>query len=134
MQYVGRAFGTMSRTWSSINPATLSGAIDVIVIEQANGDLACSPFHVRFGKFSMLRPSDKKVTFKVNNEIVHYSMKLGEEGDAFFVFSTESDVPDELKTSPVISPSSSPQSSEEQSLQEPDEFDLGEHNNRQLYV
>ncbi|QSL64583.1 hypothetical protein MERGE_001884 [Pneumocystis wakefieldiae] len=115
MQYVGRAFGTMSRTWSSINPATLSGAIDVIVIEQANGDLACSPFHV---------------TFKVNNEIVHYSMKLGEEGDAFFVFSTESDVPDELKTSPVISPSSSPQSSEEQSLQEPDEFDLGEHNNR----
>lgn len=130
MQYVGRAFGTMSRTWSSINPATLSGAIDVIVIEQANGDLACSPFHVRFGKFSMLRPSDKKVTFKVNNEIVHYSMKLGEEGDAFFVFSTESDVPDELKTSPVISPSSSPQSSEEQSLQEPDEFDLGEHNNR----
>ncbi|EMR10716.1 hypothetical protein PNEG_00866 [Pneumocystis murina B123] len=130
MQYVGRAFGTMSRTWSSINPATLSGAIDVIVIEQANGDLACSPFHVRFGKFSMLRPSDKKVTFKVNNEIVHYSMKLGDEGDAFFVFSTESDVPDELKTSPVISPSSSPQSSEEQSLQEPDEFYLSEHNNR----
>ncbi|KTW31326.1 phosphatidate phosphatase PAH1 [Pneumocystis jirovecii RU7] len=130
MQYVGKAFGTMSRTWSSINPATLSGAIDVIVIEQANGDLACSPFHVRFGKFSMLRPSEKKVTFRVNNEVVQYSMKLGDEGDAFFVFSTESDVPDELKTSPVISPSSSPQSSEETSLQEPDDFDLSEHVSR----
>ncbi|KAG4305873.1 hypothetical protein PORY_000783 [Pneumocystis oryctolagi] len=130
MQYVGKAFGTMSRTWSSINPATLSGAIDVIVIEQANGDLACSPFHVRFGKFSMLRPSEKKVTFRVNNEVVQYSMKLGDEGDAFFVFSTESDVPDELKTSPVISPSSSPQSSEETNLQEPDEFDLSEHGSR----
>ncbi|KAG5438913.1 hypothetical protein PCANB_002243 [Pneumocystis canis] len=125
MQYVGRAFGTMSKTWSSINPATLSGAIDVIVIEQANGDFACSPFHVRFGKFSMLRPSEKKVTFRVNNEVVQYSMKLGDEGDAFFVFSTESDVPEELKTSPVISPSGSPQSSEEQNLQEPDDFDLG---------
>lgn len=120
----------MSRTWSSINPATLSGAIDVIVIEHANGDLACSPFHVRFGKFSMLRPSDKKVTFRVNNEVVKYSMKLGDEGDAFFVFSTESDVPEELKTSPVISPSTSPQSGEELHLQEPDEFDLGEQNHR----
>ena len=39
----------------------LSGAIDVIVVEQENGDLACSPFHVRFGKFSLLLPSEKKV-------------------------------------------------------------------------
>ncbi|CCJ29680.1 unnamed protein product [Pneumocystis jirovecii] len=77
MQYVGKAFGTMSRTWSSINPATLSGAIDVIVIEQANGDLACSPFHVRFGKFSMLRPSEKKVTFRVNNEVVQVFDEIG---------------------------------------------------------
>lgn len=27
----------MSKTWNSINPATLSGAIDVIVVEQENG-------------------------------------------------------------------------------------------------
>ena len=44
-----------------IMQATLSGAIDVVVIEQENGDLACSPFHVRFGKFSLLLPSEKKV-------------------------------------------------------------------------
>lgn len=25
------------------------------------GTLACSPFHVRFGKFSLLRPYEKKV-------------------------------------------------------------------------
>ena len=25
------------------------------------GSLACSPFHVRFGKFSLLRPYEKKV-------------------------------------------------------------------------
>lgn len=27
----------MSKTWNSINPATLSGAIDVIVVEQEDG-------------------------------------------------------------------------------------------------
>lgn len=37
MQYVGRAIGSVSKTWNSINPATLSGAIDVIVIEQEDG-------------------------------------------------------------------------------------------------
>lgn len=76
MQYVGRAIGSVSKTWNSINPATLSGSIDVIVVEQKDGmsmfyghfrtkltagELCCSPFHVRFGKFSLLRPSEKKV-------------------------------------------------------------------------
>jgi phosphatidate phosphatase LPIN len=65
MQYVRRITGTVSNSWNSINPATLSGAIDVIVVEQEDGTLACSPFHVRFGKFQLLRPSDKKVdTFR----------------------------------------------------------------------
>nr|CAI6753979.1 CMF_HP1_G0046440.mRNA.1.CDS.1 [Saccharomyces cerevisiae] len=45
MQYVGRALGSVSKTWSSINPATLSGAIDVIVVEHPDGRLSCSPFH-----------------------------------------------------------------------------------------
>ena len=61
MQYVRSITGTVSKSWNSINPATLSGAIDVIVVEQEDGTLACSPFHVRFGKFQLLRPSDKKV-------------------------------------------------------------------------
>jgi phosphatidate phosphatase LPIN len=61
MQYVRSISGSVSKTWNSINPATLSGAIDVIVIEQEDGTLACSPFHVRFGKFSLLRPYEKKV-------------------------------------------------------------------------
>ncbi|KAG0057915.1 Nuclear elongation and deformation protein 1, partial [Linnemannia elongata] len=50
MQSVGSFFSTVSKFYNEINPATLSGAIDVVVVEQANGDLACSPFHVRFGK------------------------------------------------------------------------------------
>ena len=78
MQYVRSLGGSVSKTWNSINPATLSGAIDVIVVEEDDGrvpcplditstfidiylgSLACSPFHVRFGKFSLLRPYEKK--------------------------------------------------------------------------
>lgn len=36
--------------YSEINGATLTGAIDVIVVEQEDGTFKSSPFHVRFGK------------------------------------------------------------------------------------
>ena len=37
MNYVRSITGTVSKGWNSINPATLSGAIDVIVVEQEDG-------------------------------------------------------------------------------------------------
>ncbi|KAI0463773.1 hypothetical protein LJB42_002778 [Komagataella kurtzmanii] len=131
MQYVGRAIGSVSKTWSSINPATLSGAIDIIVVEQENGDLACSPFHVRFGKFQLLRPSQKKVDFIVNGEKTDLPMKLGDGGEAFFVFETDAAIPSELQTSPVISPVSSPEpasplSTPSRPNSEPDYLELGD--------
>ncbi|KAK9237067.1 Lipin/Ned1/Smp2-domain-containing protein [Lipomyces kononenkoae] len=130
MQYVGRAIGSVSKTWNSINPATLTGAIDVIVIEQESGDLACSPFHVRFGKFALLQPSQKKVDFSVNGKKVDFAMKLGDGGEAFFVFETDNDVPQDLLTSPVMSPTTSAVSSPASvnastaHLQEPEYLDL----------
>ncbi|CAI7636686.1 unnamed protein product [Penicillium pancosmium] len=127
MQYVRSISGSVSKTWNSINPATLSGAIDVIVIEQEDGTLACSPFHVRFGKFSLLRPFEKKVEFKVNGVKQDYAMKLGEGGEAFFVFETTDDIPASLQTSPLVSPASSPKVPSddlESSLQEPEHLDL----------
>ncbi|KAJ5245300.1 hypothetical protein N7489_005396 [Penicillium chrysogenum] len=114
MQLYRSISGSVSKTWNSINPATLSGAIDVIVIEQEDGTLACSPFHVRFGKFSLLRPFEKKVEFKG--------------GEAFFVFETTDDIPASLQTSPLVSPAASPRPQSEPdilpSLQEPDYLDL----------
>jgi len=38
--------GSVSKTWNSINPATLSGAIDVIVIEQEDGKPGLEPFYL----------------------------------------------------------------------------------------
>lgn len=108
MQYVRSISGSVSKTWNSINPATLSGAIDVIVVEQEDGTLACSPFHVRFGKFSLLRPYEKKVEFKVNDVKQDYAMKLAEGGEAFFVFETSDNIPEAMQTSPLVSPASSP--------------------------
>lgn len=37
MNIFGRAIDSVSKTWNSINPATLSGAIDIIVVEHENG-------------------------------------------------------------------------------------------------
>lgn len=126
MQYVRSISGSVSKTWNSINPATLSGAIDVIVVEQEDGSLACSPFHVRFGKFSLLRPYEKKVEFKVNNVKQDYAMKLGEGGEAFFVFETTDDIPESLQTSPLVSPAASPtlRGEESSASNEPDFLDL----------
>ncbi|KAK5663729.1 hypothetical protein OQA88_4160 [Cercophora sp. LCS_1] len=130
MQYVRNLSDSVSTAWNSINPATLSGAIDVIVVEQEDGTLACSPFHVRFGKFSLLRPYEKKVEFKVNGVKQDYSMKLGEGGEAFFVFETTDNIPQSLQTSPLVSPASSPplnaQLSYTSGLQEPETLDLNE--------
>ena len=72
-----------------------------------------------------------QVEFKVNGVKQDYAMKLGEEGEAFFVFGTSSDVPTDLQTSPVVSPATSPAStaaekaSGEAVFQEPDFLDLG---------
>jgi phosphatidate phosphatase PAH1 len=66
MDYVGRLsnlLSSVSKVYNELNPATLSGAIDIVVVEQPNGDLACSPFHVRFGKLSLLMPQEKKVSY-----------------------------------------------------------------------
>ena len=129
MQYVRSLGSGVSKTWNSINPATLSGAIDVIVIEQEDGTLACSPFHVRFGKFSLLRPSEKRVEFRVNGIKQNYAMKLGETGEAFFVFETSNEIPEALQTSPLSSPATSPQTtsfedSEAIELTEPTPLDI----------
>lgn len=137
MQYVGRAFDSVSKTWSSINPSTLSGAIDVIVVENEHGELNCSPFHVRFGKFQLLRPSQKKVDFIINGKLTNLPMKLGDGGEAFFVFETSKnvDVPNDMITSPVLSAASSPASSPPtspkksstfSSLQEPEFLDISQ--------
>nr|XP_039333163.1 phosphatidate phosphatase LPIN1 isoform X4 [Saimiri boliviensis boliviensis] len=58
-QLAGQVFVTVKELYKGLNPATLSGCIDIIVIRQPNGNLQCSPFHVRFGKMGVLRSREK---------------------------------------------------------------------------
>ncbi|RHZ77412.1 hypothetical protein Glove_180g112 [Diversispora epigaea] len=129
MNSVFKFVSTVNKFYSEINPATLSGAIDVIVVQQPDGELACSPFHVRFGKLSVLRPQEKKVEMTVNGKVVDFPMKIGEAGEAFFIFETDKTVPEELQTSPLAGPSDpSPD------VEEPDFLDLGESNGTTLPI
>uniref|UniRef100_A0A665T5C0 phosphatidate phosphatase n=1 Tax=Echeneis naucrates TaxID=173247 RepID=A0A665T5C0_ECHNA len=105
-QLAGQVFVQVKELYRGLNPATLSGCIDVIVVRQPDGSLQCSPFHVRFGKMGVLRSREKVVDIEINGEPVSLHMKLGENGEAFFVKETENMlevVPSYLATSPIVS-------------------------------
>nr|CAH7738238.1 unnamed protein product [Callosobruchus chinensis] len=100
-----RIISNFKEFYNDINGATLTGAIDVIVVEQPDGTYNCSPFHVRFGKLGVLRSREKVVDIEVNGEPLDIHMKLGESGEAFFVEEIEDDqneeIPEHLATSPI---------------------------------
>ncbi|XP_008298783.1 phosphatidate phosphatase LPIN2 [Stegastes partitus] len=108
MNYVGQLAGqvlvTVKELYKGINQATLSGCIDVVVVRQPDGTFQCSPFHVRFGKLGVLRSREKVIDIEINGEPVELHMKLGDNGEAFFVQETEQNnevVPAHLVTSPI---------------------------------
>uniref|UniRef100_A0AAV2KCT1 phosphatidate phosphatase n=1 Tax=Knipowitschia caucasica TaxID=637954 RepID=A0AAV2KCT1_KNICA len=104
-QLAGQVFVQVKELYRGLNPATLSGCIDVIVVRQPDGTLQCSPFHVRFGKMGVLRSREKVVDIEINGESVALHMKLGDNGEAFFVEEMEDDqevVPSYLATSPIL--------------------------------
>uniref|UniRef100_A0A8C3GT67 phosphatidate phosphatase n=1 Tax=Corvus moneduloides TaxID=1196302 RepID=A0A8C3GT67_CORMO len=93
MNYMGQlaesVFVTVKELYRDLNPATLSGCIDVVVVRQPDNSFKCSPFHVRFGKLGVLRSKEKVVDIEINGEPVDLHMKLGDNGEAFFVEESE---------------------------------------------
>lgn len=71
MNSLVKVFSNFREFYSEINGATLTGAIDVVVVEQADGTFICSPFHVRFGKLGVLRSREKVVSilFSISIEL-----------------------------------------------------------------
>ncbi|XP_047438235.1 zgc:123305 isoform X2 [Mugil cephalus] len=101
-QLAETVFVTVKELYRGLNPATLTGGIDVIVVRQPDGSFQCSPFHVRFGKLGVLRSKEKIVDIEINGESVDLHMKLGDNGEAFFVEENENmEVPAHLCTSPI---------------------------------
>ncbi|NXR19635.1 LPIN3 phosphatase, partial [Cinclus mexicanus] len=108
MNYVGQLaesiFVMAKGLYQDLNPATLSGSIDVVVVRQPDNSFKCSPFHVRFGKLGVLRSKEKVVDIEINGEPVDLHMKLGDNGEAFFVEELEEhedSIPFFLHTSPI---------------------------------
>ncbi|KAL4100321.1 hypothetical protein PRIC1_008115 [Phytophthora ramorum] len=87
-----------------------SGAIDVVAVQQPDGLLRCSPFHVHFGSLHKVKQEDKQqVTLHVNGQVVHgVRMKLGDAGEAYFVHQVQEPVDEkDYLASPLPSPISS---------------------------
>ncbi|KFQ49889.1 Phosphatidate phosphatase LPIN3, partial [Pelecanus crispus] len=108
MNYMGQlaetVFVTVKELYRGLNPATLTGCIDVVVVRQPDNSFQCSPFHVRFGKLGVLRSKEKVVDIEINGEPVDLHMKLGDNGEAFFVQESEENegsIPSCLCTSPI---------------------------------
>nr|XP_018259853.1 uncharacterized protein I303_07924 [Kwoniella dejecticola CBS 10117]OBR82011.1 hypothetical protein I303_07924 [Kwoniella dejecticola CBS 10117] len=132
MQYLSKAYNY----YSGINPATLSGAIDVIVVRHVDAagtvTLSSSPFHVRFGKLQVLRAAEKTVTIRMPNNlpaphVAPFVMKVGETGEAFFVVETDEQVPADLLTSPVVMPTHTDIPSSHTTTQETELPDTNHH-------
>lgn len=75
---------TMFGLYKDINPSTLSGVNDVIVVEGRDGVLRCSPFHVRFGKMQMFRITSRIVHLHVNGAMSDIVMVIGKQGELYF--------------------------------------------------
>ncbi|XP_017126336.1 phosphatidate phosphatase LPIN3 isoform X7 [Drosophila elegans] len=104
MNSLARVFSNFRDFYNDINAATLTGAIDVIVVEQRDGEFQCSPFHVRFGKLGVLRSREKVVDIEINGAPVDIQMKLGDSGEAFFVEECLEDEDEELPANLATSP------------------------------
>ncbi|KAL5705765.1 phosphatidate phosphatase [Ranunculus cassubicifolius] len=72
------------------------GAVDIIVVEQADGSFKSSPWYVKFGKFQgVLKTREKIVNIGINNDVqADFHMFLDHKGEAYFL----KEVRDETET------------------------------------
>lgn len=66
------------------NMATLSGAMDVIVIQDPDGKRQSTPFHVRFGKLQLFKTRGIPINIEINGHRTSLRMYLGAAGEAYF--------------------------------------------------
>ena len=64
----------------------LSGAMDILVIEEPEGEYRSSSFHVRFGSLKVLRSHEQDIDIYINGRKKNVKMKLASCGDAYFSY------------------------------------------------
>jgi phosphatidate phosphatase LPIN len=93
---------------TEVNPSTLSGATDIIVVELPDGSRKSSPFHVRFGKFKAVYPKDRIVDVYCNDEQATFCLRLSKSGEAHVLPTGNPGLLFSPLTSPTLSPRQSP--------------------------
>lgn len=96
-----------------VNPNTLSGSVDILIVKHKDGTLKSTPFHVRFGKNQVIRRSRERlpIYISVNDVVAPFNMVMGDGGVAYFevpVDETSDQIPLGDLKNPVPSPSTSP--------------------------
>lgn len=81
--YVGRFITAVSAALE-FNSATLSGAMDIVVIEDIKCNRKSTPFHVRFGKLQLLKSRGIPIKVDLNGRPTPLRMLLGAAGEAYF--------------------------------------------------
>ncbi|RVD93356.1 Smp2-like plasmid maintenance protein [Tubulinosema ratisbonensis] len=84
MNYATGLFSSVFTLYTEINPSTLSGANDVIVVNN-DGEFKCTPFELRFGKMDMFRITTRTIYLIVNNKMSDLSMTIVNNGDVLFL-------------------------------------------------
>ena len=64
----------------------LSGAMDIIVISEPDGEFRSSSFHVRFGSLKVVHSKKREIDIYINGRRKDVKMKLSNNGDAYFAF------------------------------------------------
>ncbi|XP_009862631.1 PREDICTED: phosphatidate phosphatase LPIN3-like [Apaloderma vittatum] len=92
MNYMGQlaetVFVMVKELYRGLNPATLMGCINVVMVRQPDNSFQCSPFYVCFRKLDVLLSKEMvsgTVDIEINGEPVDLHMKLGDNGETVFV-------------------------------------------------
>ena len=92
MGVVNKIFTSVSDMYNSVNPLTLSGVNDVIVIKRKDGSYKCSPFQLRFSRLQFLNSRSQIVHLFINGQITDVNMTITPQGDLYFEETVDFDV------------------------------------------
>lgn len=92
MGIVNKLITSVSGLYNNINPITLSGVNDVIVVEDRNGDLRCTDFQLRFGRLYFYGVNNQTVHLFVNGKMCDITMSITSQGELFFEKNAEDDL------------------------------------------
>ena len=92
MGVISKIFTNVSEIYNIVNPLTLSGVNDIIVIKRKDGTYHCSPFQLRFSRLQFINSKSQIVHLFINGQITDVNMAITSQGDLYFEETVDFDV------------------------------------------